>query len=210
MRPKTITIYQAAKLLTNTVSDIQVPSLTEMGATLFDDDDARYLFQTTHFLNHIVDAVKAGEIRALDEFTLLPTAYWIGMPHTQLIRMDDLLAYAKSLGYSLEIDETTVQSPSRPVPEPEQEQEQEKSEGTPANEVPPAAPRLREQERAVLAKLVELGYDPKSLPKNSQGKPGVPAKCKQALSESPLFDGATTFKKAWERLSGFGEVMYMD
>lgn len=60
---------------------------------------------------------------------------------------------------------------------------------------------LREQEKAILGKLVELGYNPKALPPYESGKPGVRAEIRKTLSSSPLFEGKTTFKKAWERIS---------
>ncbi len=77
---------------------------------------------------------------------------------------------------------------------------------TPQNaDTPPA---LRTQEQAILAKLKELGYDPKALPPVKNGKPGVRAECRKALKDSPLFEGSTTFNKAWERLSQFDEIAY--
>ncbi len=70
-------------------------------------------------------------------------------------------------------------------------------------------PRLRAQEQAILDKLVALGYDPTALPRNEQGKPGVPATCKKALSDSSLFTRKTAFKKAWERLS-MEDIKYLN
>lgn len=70
------------------------------------------------------------------------------------------------------------------------------------------APKLRAQEEAIIKTLAALGFAPKALPPNEPGRPGVKAACKKALSENQLFDGATTFNKAWERLTGFGDIEY--
>jgi hypothetical protein len=70
------------------------------------------------------------------------------------------------------------------------------------------APKLRAQEFAILETLKSLESNPKALVPNEPGRPGVKAACKKALSDSQLFDGATTFNKAWERLAGFGDIEY--
>ncbi|MDP2833821.1 MAG: hypothetical protein Q8Q28_11145 [Pseudomonadota bacterium] len=69
--------------------------------------------------------------------------------------------------------------------------------------------QLRGQEKAILAKLTEQGHDPLALPPNEPGKPGVKNACKNALSDSPLFKGITTFSKAWERLA-VEDIKYSD
>ena len=81
----------------------------------------------------------------------------------------------------------------------------------PATGAPPEQKqRLRAQERAILAKLVDMGHNPKVLPKNQPGKAGVPSMCKKKLSDSPLFEGVTTFDKAWERLAKDEDIKYSD
>lgn len=67
-------------------------------------------------------------------------------------------------------------------------------------------PALREQEQVILTKIEELGYDSKALPKPPPGKSGVRAEVRKALSDSSLFNGVTTFDKAWQRLRDFGEI----
>lgn len=82
----------------------------------------------------------------------------------------------------------------------------------PSNVDQPAGGRHRQQERAILERIVDLGYDPQSLPKNEPGKPGVKALVKAALTRSAdgqkLFHHAskTVFPHAWDRLRTFGEI----
>lgn len=67
-------------------------------------------------------------------------------------------------------------------------------------------PVLRVQEEAIVAKLSELGFNPKKLPKSRSGTPGVKSAVREALMDSPLFSGKTTFGKAWERLKRAQDV----
>lgn len=63
------------------------------------------------------------------------------------------------------------------------------------------------QDAAILNAIRNLGHDPKYLPKNPSGKPGVKAAVQQALVNDRLFKGATVFKKAWERLAEREEIV---
>lgn len=79
----------------------------------------------------------------------------------------------------------------------------------------PAAPhtpqrgtRLADQESAILQAIDELGYHPKRLPIPQRGVQGVKSRVRQALKKSPLFTGAKTFDKAWQRLRD--ELLLMD
>lgn len=63
-----------------------------------------------------------------------------------------------------------------------------------------ARSRLREQEEAILAEIRKQNIDPKLLPKQPSGMPGVKAAVRNALRKSSLFKGPKTFEKAWERL----------
>lgn len=65
------------------------------------------------------------------------------------------------------------------------------------------------QEEEVLRAIKELGYDPKALPSYENGRPGVKAKVKKALGSKGMWAGETVFKKAWERLSNKGEIVYI-
>jgi len=47
-----------------------------------------------------------------------------------------------------------------------------------------------------------------ALPRNEPGKPGVKAVVRAALQASSLFEGSTTFDKAWERLIKDGRIVY--
>ncbi|MBX7123868.1 MAG: hypothetical protein K1X42_17215 [Opitutaceae bacterium] len=64
------------------------------------------------------------------------------------------------------------------------------------------APRtkLLQQEDAILAELGERGIEPKDLPRETDGKPGIKAGVREALGKSPLFKGKRVFDKAWERV----------
>lgn len=66
---------------------------------------------------------------------------------------------------------------------------------------------LREQEKAILACIANLGHDPTQLPKNRPGKPGVKKQVRTSLANIPLFKGAQVFDKAWERLRKGDEIV---
>lgn len=86
-------------------------------------------------------------------------------------------------------------APTQPAP----------SASAPAVAVPePAAKplqRQRHQEAEILRVLRELGHQPKALPKNVPGKPGVKAEVRGRLSFT-----VKVFNKAWERLSDGKEI----
>lgn len=140
------------------------------------------------------EAVHGGYIRqgykvtGFVDYHTIPVSDW-------LFHINDLAA----LVTDQEIKVVTVITEAPPAPEPT------KSEG-----VSPDTPRHREQEQAILAKLAELGHNPKALQKNQPGRPGIPAACKRALAASSLFTGSTTFDKAWERLAGWKDIKYSD
>lgn len=69
-------------------------------------------------------------------------------------------------------------------------------------------PRLKmlDQEDAILGEIRRIGHDPKYLPKNQSGKPGIKAKIREALKSNPLFDGSKVFNHAWDRLRESGEI----
>lgn len=76
-----------------------------------------------------------------------------------------------------------------------------------AEPVRPAVRRkMRDQEHAILHALVELGYTPESLPRNTPGKPGVKSRTRAALSGNPLFTAERAFDKAWEQLRNDGSI----
>lgn len=68
-----------------------------------------------------------------------------------------------------------------------------KVEAVTGNKNPPKQQQFQEQ--AILRVLASLSYDPKALPKNKPGKPGVKAAVRNELKLS-----VSVFKKAWERL----------
>lgn len=73
-----------------------------------------------------------------------------------------------------------------------------------ANEAPKG--RQRHQESEILRVLRELGHDAKRVPRWKAGKHGVKSEVRRKLS------GMTdsVFKKAWERLSAYGDIEYVD
>jgi hypothetical protein len=170
---KTITIHKAAQLMTDALVGIEVPSLAEFG---HDPDDDRWFFQTMSHRNAIVDAIKAGDIRAVNEFSLMPTTYYIEMPDTQPIRWDDFLAFASDLGIPMDTC-NEVKNTARPQGQ------------------------QIHQEREILRVINELGYNPKCLPARKPGKPGAKALVRKSLK---LSDGV--FNKAWERLRSDGDI----
>lgn len=62
--------------------------------------------------------------------------------------------------------------------------------------------RQRYQEQEILRVIKLLDCDPKSLPKDSPGKPGIKAKVRRQLQFSP-----SVFNKAWDRLSATREII---
>jgi hypothetical protein len=57
-----------------------------------------------------------------------------------------------------------------------------------------------EQEVTILNAIHHLGFDPKSMPINKGGTSGAKSKVRHFLGSQKLFEGSTTFDKAWERL----------
>jgi hypothetical protein len=181
---KTISIYDAAQLLTAEVANVDIPSLaviTEIVGredSVFDNTLDRYFFQTMRHQGDIVIAVKSGKIRAVDAYSMMPESYHEGMELDQLIRYDDFLAFAASLGFSISYTGTAA---------------------TPEK----AVPKQRFQEQEILRVIGELGYDPKKLPKDTPNKGGVKAEVRAKL---PGFLGSV-FNKAWDRLSRSKEII---
>jgi hypothetical protein len=70
-----------------------------------------------------------------------------------------------------------------------------------------AVSRFLAQESAILSYLKAQGLDPRKLPRNRPGKPGVKAATKKALHGTPDFIGEKVFSKAWERLRANKEIM---
>ena len=75
-----------------------------------------------------------------------------------------------------------------------------------ASQAPNELPKLRAQEKAILDAIVDLGLDPKCLPRNGAGKRGVKFTVRAAMKGNDLFPSARVFDKAWERIRGFGDI----
>lgn len=69
-----------------------------------------------------------------------------------------------------------------------------------ANQRPEQA--MQAQEAAILAKLIEMGYEPLALPRTAPGRPGVKKLVRTAIGKTPLIQSPTVFDKAWQRLRG--------
>jgi hypothetical protein len=63
-----------------------------------------------------------------------------------------------------------------------------------------------QQEAAIVAAILQLGFDPKRLPSNKGGTVGVKSKVRHASNKNSLFDGLKTFDKAWDRLRAAGII----
>lgn len=63
------------------------------------------------------------------------------------------------------------------------------------------------QEKVIIEKLVDMGYEPKAIPKEKTGCATVKSEIRKMLMESHygLFNGKK-FEKAWERLRANGEI----
>jgi hypothetical protein len=73
-------------------------------------------------------------------------------------------------------------------------------------EAPSAPPRLRQQEEAIMAWLKNNKYDPQNLPARESGHGTPKALARAALDGTGVFEGRTTFDKAWDRLRANKEV----
>ena len=62
-------------------------------------------------------------------------------------------------------------------------------------------PDQQYQEEEIIRVIRNIGHDPRQLPKNSPGKPGVKAEVREKLSFS-----TKVFDKAWERLRAAGDI----
>lgn len=72
-----------------------------------------------------------------------------------------------------------------------------------------AIQRSQAQDAAILDAIRAAGHQPKSLPKNPSGKPGVKAQIRAKVTNTHpgLFPAKSrTFDKAWDRLRSFGDV----
>ena len=69
-------------------------------------------------------------------------------------------------------------------------------------------PRGRQdvQETTILRTLVELGYDPRALPKPLAGRPGPKAAAKKRIGTKGVWSWKTVFDKAWNRLRSNGQI----
>ena len=117
LAPKSISIHDAAQWLADAVQDRPVPRLADISLkedSAFTADDDRYFFQVMPHYNAIVAAIKKGEIRALDEFSMIPVPFSKDMEGTQPIHYGDYLQFAKGMGFS--VVETEVLSPDSDDP----------------------------------------------------------------------------------------------
>nr|WP_315236360.1 hypothetical protein [uncultured Limnohabitans sp.] len=70
--------------------------------------------------------------------------------------------------------------------------------------------RQRAQGLVILEAIRQAGHDPLRLRRNEPGKPGIKAQVFAAVKHDPIFTGPTVFNKAWLRLSGDGDIAFID
>ncbi len=128
------------------------------------------------------NAVENGDIKALKAFQEDGSLD----PYRTVVRRGNLVEFAKEWDG---IPEFLIDGPVESVNEPER-----------------PMPRQRFQENEILWVIRELGHDPRKLPKNKPGKPGVRSEVCKMLTD-PMWQG-TVFEKAWERLSQKKEIEY--
>lgn len=67
------------------------------------------------------------------------------------------------------------------------------------------------QDAEILRAIERAGHDPKRLPKNTPGKPGVKKAIRDELKTQPLFKGGIkVFDHAWDRLRQSGNIVDAD
>jgi len=87
-----------------------------------------------------------------------------------------------------------------------QHQELRRGKDADPTDAQPRGSRQRQQEQDILQALRALGYDPESLPRLPAGTPGPKAEVRERLPAMT----ASVFKKAWDRLRGFGDIQDAD
>lgn len=68
-------------------------------------------------------------------------------------------------------------------------------------------PRQRAQEAIILRAILELGQNPKQLPAQPRGRPGIKSEAWKRVSRNAVFVTRGVFDAAWERLRKSGEVV---
>lgn len=123
-------------------------------------------------------------------------------------RVDDLIEWAK--GKDFVADEVLAEWEAYNKAEAgEQAEAKTAPTSAPGNEPKPKPLQAgRAQDEVILATIRKMGHNPLQLPKPPAGKPGVKAEVRKALLNDSLFTGGTVFKKAWERLSELGDIVY--
>ena len=117
------------------------------------------------------------------------------------ITLESLNLWAQSkYDISTIAEESTLPAPVQPSALPEKNQGGEQATDR--------LPKLRAQERAILDVITGLGLDPKCLPRNQAGKPGIKFTVRGALQGKGIFSSARVFDKAWERSSHDGDIAY--
>lgn len=77
-------------------------------------------------------------------------------------------------------------------------------------EQPASTPKPKQrsaaQDEAIMAAIRAAGHDPQALPPRQPGRAGIKTHVREQLQGTPLFQGEATFRKAWERLRGRGDI----
>jgi len=124
------------------------------------------------------------------------------LPKHQRKALRSSIGNAAAMGITSPDDKQGVATPGT-APAPKESTEANKS---PVDVKPQ---KQREQEKAILKTISQLGFKPLQLPPNKDGLPGIKSRVFSSLSKNPLFGTKGVFDKAWDRLSSFNDINYM-
>lgn len=129
------------------------------------------------------------EDRCAIEITLSSLNEWTNTKYSLDILSPNRLSIREQ-EINLAKKDTTILSPDTKVTINDIDASQEKSNQQ----------KLLRQEEVILHAIKDLGHNPKSIPKNTGGRPGFKSTVRHHLKGNDLFVGRTVFDKAWERL----------
>jgi len=139
-------------------------------------------------------AIKNGTLPALTDTRTKADKLWLGVT----VSIEDACSYLKPLGFELKEGDALLVTGYSAGPSATQ------GGALPAG--PSPFQRAAAQDSAILAEIAKRGYNPLALPKNKPGKAGVKAEIREALGNDGIWAGSTIFKRAWERLTGNGDI----
>lgn len=115
------------------------------------------------------------------------------------VRLSEFVTWALALPTPWDMPEDLIKAPTKAKPQPPQDNLKQSR-------------QLRQsaQEQAIVAQLKALGHDPKALPRTPKGKAGVRRDVRNAVRCDPIFRARTSFDKAWERVTQWGDIAYKE